>query len=258
VTPSQQLRAALAPLPATLVDELLATFTVIITNFREHRWEPSELNGGKFCEVAYTIVRGAADNSYPKRSTKPANMVDACHALEQASSTLPRSIRIQIPRMLIALYEIRNNRGVGHTGGDVDPNHMDAVTVVAMTKWIMAEFVRVYQGVDTQTATALVDTLVEREVSLIWEVMGRKRVLRPGMTLKDKTLVLLYGSPHPTAEADLIEWTECSNPSMYRRDVLRRAHKDRLIEYDADAKVVELSPLGSALVEERLLDVNGN
>jgi hypothetical protein len=81
------------------------------------------------------------DGSYPKRAKKPDNVVDACRALEQAPADVPRSIRIQFPRMLIALYEIRNNRGVGHTGGDVDPNQMDAVTVVAMTNWVMAEFV---------------------------------------------------------------------------------------------------------------------
>jgi hypothetical protein len=85
-------------------------------------------------------------------------MVDACKALEKAPQTLPRSIRIQIPRMLVALYEIRNNRGVGHVGGDVNPNHMDAVAVLAMSKWLVAELIRVLHDVDTQTATDLVET----------------------------------------------------------------------------------------------------
>jgi hypothetical protein len=254
VTPSDQLRAALGSLPPTLVDELLATFTAIIRNFRERRWEPSELNGGKFCEIAYSILRGFVDGSYPKRSKKPANMVDACRALEHSSGTVPRSIRIQIPRLLIALYEIRNNRGVGHAGGEVDPNHMDAVTVVGMTKWVIAEFVRIFQGVDPETATALVDTLVEREVPLIWEVMGRKRVLRPELSMKHKTLLLLYSSSDPSSEEDLIKWVEASNPSAYRRDILRPAHQARLIEYDFESKLVEISPLGSTLVEEDLLN----
>jgi hypothetical protein len=156
--------------------------------------------------------------------------------------------------MLIALYEIRNNRGVGHTGGEVDPNHMDAVTVVAMTKWVMAEFVRILQGVDTETASALVEVLVDRETPLVWEVMGRQRVLRPEYSLKDKTLVLLYGSPDPVAEVDLIKWVEASNPTDYRRRVLRPAHKARLVEYDAATKLVQISPLGVARVEEQLLD----
>ena len=32
------------------------------------------------------------------------------------------SVRIQISRMIVALYEVRNNRNVGHVGSEVDPN----------------------------------------------------------------------------------------------------------------------------------------
>src|SRR2546423_9437344 len=106
-------------------------------------------------------------------------MVVACQKLEAETEKkiVPRSIRIQIPRMLVALFEIRNNRNVGHVGGDVDPNHMDAVCVLQMSKWIVAELVRVFHNVDVDTATEIVDTLVERETPLIWEVNGLKRVL---------------------------------------------------------------------------------
>src|SRR5438034_1154534 len=122
--------ALLAGVPVGLRTPLIDSHNAITKNFREHRWEPSELNGGKFCEVVYTILKGYIDGSFPAAPAKPGNMVDACRALEQADAArFPRSVRIQIPRMLVALYEIRNNRGVGHVGGDVVPNHMDAVAV---------------------------------------------------------------------------------------------------------------------------------
>jgi hypothetical protein len=108
--------------------------------------------------------------------------------------------------MLVALYEIRNNRNVGHVGGDVDPNHMDAVCVLQMSKWIVAELVRVLHNVDTDTATDIVDTLVERETPLIWEVRGRKRVLDTGLKMKPKTLLLLYASNGAVSERDLVAW----------------------------------------------------
>src|SRR5262249_40606208 len=117
----------LGQLPATLREELVRAYGEIVRNFRERRWEPSELNAGKLCEIIYSVLRGFIDASSPARSYKPSNMVDACRALEQAdSASFSRSVRIQIPRMLMALYEIRNNRGVGHVGGDVNPNEMDA------------------------------------------------------------------------------------------------------------------------------------
>jgi len=59
---------------------------------------------------------------------------------------------VLIPRLLPVLYEIRNNRGVGHVGGDVDPNHMDAEAVQAMASWVMAELVRIFHGVKTEEA----------------------------------------------------------------------------------------------------------
>jgi hypothetical protein len=59
----------------------------------------------------------------PNKPSKPRNMVDVARALEGADqNAFPRALRVQIPRVFVALYEIRNNRGVGHVGGDVDPN----------------------------------------------------------------------------------------------------------------------------------------
>jgi hypothetical protein len=192
--------AALSAIPNGLRKPLLDAFDEIVTNFHQGRWEPSELNGGKLCEVVYSILRGYVDGAYPARPSKPPNMVDDCRALEQAGKPFPRSVRIQIPRMLIALYEIRNNRGVGHVGGDIDPNHTDAVAVLYMAKWIVAELVRVFHNVDTTTATAVVDSLVEREIPIIWRVGGVSRILNPKLSRKDKTLLLLYGAPTSVSE----------------------------------------------------------
>jgi hypothetical protein len=180
-------------------------------------------------------------------------MVDACHAPEQASSGYPRSVRIQIPRMLIALYEVRNNRGVGHVGGDVNPNHMDATCVLQMSKWILSELVRLFHDVDTQTATDAVESIVERVVPIVWKVDGKLRVLDTSLSMKEKTLVVLYRHAGSVAELDLFSWVEHSNASVYRRDVLRKCHKEKLIEYDQASRMITLSPKGIEYVEERLL-----
>ena len=244
----------LQAVPQGLRQELLLAYGQILRNFRERRWEPAELNGGKFCEVTYTILRGYVDGKYPKKSSKPRNMVDACHGFEQAPATsTSRSVRIQIPRMLVALYEIRNNRGVGHVGGDVDPNHMDAVCVLEVSKWILGELVRIFHDVSIEKATAAVDTIVERTLPIVWEVGGRLRVLEPQMSMKDKALVLLYHCTAPVAEADLVDWVEHSNASIFRRDVLRLAHRQKLLEYDVDACTIQISPRGIEYVETSVL-----
>lgn len=243
----------LASLPESLRGELLGAYSEILRNFRERRWEPAELNGGKLCEIVYSILKGHVSGSFPKRSSKPRNMVEACRALEHEPA-FPRSIRIQLPRMLLALYEIRNGRGVSHVGGDVDPNHMDAVCVLEMSKWVMSELVRIFHDVRTEEATAVVDGLVERTLPIVWKVGENLRVLSSGMSMRDKTLLLLYHSRGAVDEEALCRWVEHSNATVFRRDVIRRAHKAKLVEYDPSGKTVEISPLGIAHVESTLLE----
>ena len=43
-------------IPLSLRNELKDKFIEIVKNYNERRWESSELNGGKFCEVIYTIL----------------------------------------------------------------------------------------------------------------------------------------------------------------------------------------------------------
>ena len=243
----------LSGLTPGLRTEVLAAYDQIVRNYREHRWEPSELNGGKLCEVVYSILKGHVDGKLPARAKKPSNMYDACKALEHADSTrFSRAVRIQIPRLLVALYEVRNNRGVGHTGGEVDPNAMDARLVLEMGKWIVADLVRIFHSVSTIEATEAVEALIDRTLPIVWSTGATKRVLDASLSMKDQTLLLLYSETGAVTEQQLLAWTEHSNASTYRRDVLKRGHKERLMEYDQATKSVRITPLRVRYVEEHL------
>jgi|SRR5579872_351974 len=243
--------------PASLRRELLQSYEQIVSNYIEHRWEPSELNGGKFCEVVYSIIDGAIRGAFPTNAGKPADMVAACRGLEKnppsPARVGDRSLRILIPRTLLALYEIRNNRGVGHVGGDVNANHMDAEAVLGMASWTIAELVRIFHGVSTAEAQEIVDALVERRSPAIWEVEGVKRVLNPSHTVKDQVLLLLHHSASWVSTVDLFKWVEYSNSSMFRSHVLQPLHKSRLIEHDLVRGRARISPSGSLRVETELL-----
>lgn len=243
----------LATVPSGLRDPLLAALNEISTNFAAHKWEPSELNGGKLCETAHTILRSYIEGTWAAKPSKPRDFKQACLDFEKEDKTKwPQSVRITAPRLLMALYEIRNNRGVGHAGGDVDANHMDATLVLSGAKWVVAELIRIFHGVTTAEATAVVDALVERLVPTIWTIGATRRVLVPGLSMKDQTLLLLYASADWVAEGNLVGAIEHSNASVYRRDVLAPAHKDRLVEYDATNRRAHISPLGVEYVEKRL------
>jgi len=238
-------------LPNPLRDSLCGEYRAIVKNFSERRWGPSELSGGRFCEVVYSILDGYASGTYPSKPSKPRNFVGACRSLENHSS-VPRSFQILIPRMLPALYEIRNNRNVGHVGGDVDPNHMDSIAVVTTAGWIMAELVRVFHKLPSMDeAQSIVDSLAERKVPLVWKNEKVRRVLNPKLKLPQQILLLLSSSAMPVAVSDMLKWTECSTRGNLNR-ALRRMHAARNIEFDETADTIAILPPGALIVEELL------
>jgi hypothetical protein len=250
-------KTLLATIPAGLRDPLLETYREIASNFIERKWEPSELNGGKFCECVYWIVHGTITGIFVAAPSKPPNMRDNCAALESLPASrgakIARSLRILIPRILPALYEIRNNRGVGHVGGDVNPNLMDATAVYTMASWILAELARIFHSTKIAEAQEAVDALVERKIPLIWETGIVKRVLDTKLKAPDQTLVLLYQRAGWISEDELFKSVEYKTMTRYRSDVLSRMHKARLIEYDKTGLRAKISPKGSDYVERKIL-----
>lgn len=167
-----------AGLPDSLRDELLAEYQQIVTNFYEGRWGPSELSAGRFCEVAYSVIRGRADGVYPAHGAKP-NPFDAkCRALENETS-LERGLRLLAARILPALYEIRNNRDSGHVGGEVNSNEMDATYALAASSWILSELIRVFHNTTTEAAEEAVKQISELRTPAIWSNGEVRRVSSP-------------------------------------------------------------------------------
>jgi hypothetical protein len=235
--------AALASIPQGLRDELFGEYRAIIQNYSEHRWSPTELSAGRFCEVVYSILNGYGSGAYPMRASKPSDFVGACRRLE-SNSAAPRSFQILIPRTLPALYEVRNNRGVGHVGRDVDPNHMDATFVVSASNWVLAELVRVFHSLSIDQAQELVDAIAERRVPLIWQGQDVKRVLNPKVETREQVLLLIATSPGKISVKDLRNWTEYKNGTRFI-GLLKDLHAARLIEFNEKNSTVEMLPPGS-------------
>jgi hypothetical protein len=249
---------ALGKVPEGLRGELLAEHAKITRNFREGRWEAAELDGARFCEIVYTILAGYLDGqNYPASASKPGDMKTACEDLGRLSRSMgPDTARVTIPRILVGLYQVRNNRGVAHVGGEVSANHMDASYVLHASRWVMAELVRMFHNTDVGTATKIVDALVDRTLPVIWQVGGIRRILDTSLSLADSTLLLLYGEPAGAKDADLARDLEQKRLDNYRR-VLRSLHDARLIEYSDPGGIAVISPKGEKDVEERLVPIVG-
>jgi len=155
--------------------------------------------------------------------------------------------------MLPVLYEIRNNRGVGHVGGDVDPNYQDSAAVYEMSSWVMAELVRIFHQVSLADAQATVNALVERKHPIVWQEGDIRRVLDPSLSKADQSLMLLYSINDWVEEKDLARWVEYAGLTQFRNRILSPLHNARVVEYDTTLRRVKLTPKGSSDVETRLL-----
>ena len=253
--PDALLAQSLSGVPKKFRDRLIENYLELKRNCAESRFDAAGLSCGKLCEVIIRFLQERITGKSTPFGTKITNYADECRRLINApASSATESERVLIPRALVFLYTLRNKRGIGHVGGDVDANAIDAAIISRGADWIVCELLRVHHGLSLEEAQDFVDRLSVRELPVVWEVAGKKRILREGLSAKDKALLLLYSSAESTVLVeDLISWIEYSNPAVFKSAVLRPLHAARMLEWDGDSDTVVLSPKGAKVVEDTLL-----
>lgn len=241
------LEIALSAIPDGLRLPLLSLYADALSDYRAARWESVGTKAGKISEVIYSIIAGKVAGSFPDKPAKPSNMVDACRALEAHNKTHGRSMCIQIPKVLVAVYEIRNNREIGHVGSDVNPNHMDAEFLIRSIKWLVAELVRVFGNLQAEEARKLIESVTERTIHVVWSEGDVKRVLNPSMKMRDRVLVLLYSSQNTAQISQLFKWCGYKNITDFKKKLLALLDKEALVHLNGEA--VTLLPSGVRYVE---------
>lgn len=253
------LNTALAKVPAKFRDRIIKAYLELKKRYSEARyssdWDTSGLSAGKFCEAVLRFLQHHLTETSIPFGQNISNYPDECRKLITLSKdTGPESLRIIVPRALVFLYTLRGKRGIGHVGGDVEANQIDAETLVRLCDWVVCELIRVFHNLSLEEAQSLVDALAQRTIPDVWDVAGKKRILRTDLTYKEKTLLLLYSSVEPgVLIEDLFTWTEYSKLAHYKRDVLKPLHKARMVEYDTSSDVVYISPAGIQEVEQTIL-----
>jgi hypothetical protein len=253
------LEDALAGIPKRFRDRIISEFLAVKKRYSEAQFDSefdsTGLSTGKFVETVLRFLQHELTGSSIPFGRHVPNIADECRKLIQLPKNAGNeSQRIIVPRALVFLYTLRGKRGIGHVGGDVEANGIDAATIVRVCDWIICELIRIYHGLSLEEAQSIVDALSTRNIPDIWEVAGKKRVLRPDLSAKDKALLLAYSDASAgILVEDLFEWVEYSDLSMFKRAVITPLHKARLIEYDKENSAVYLSPLGVKEVESRII-----
>lgn len=136
---SALLQIALQGIDKQIRKRLIESYLQLKRSIAEARHDSAEMSAGKLCESVIRHLQQRAFGSYKPFGTKIANFADECrHTMAApASIGITDSEKSIITRSLVFLYTMRNKRGVGHVGGDVDPNAIDAAVMSRVADWIV-------------------------------------------------------------------------------------------------------------------------
>lgn len=251
------LDAALANVGAVFRGKIIKQFFALKSALSAGNDRSVGIEAAHHCETVLRLLQQEINGTHTAFGKNIGNFADECRQLVTSSNSAPNeSLRLVIPRALVYVYTMRNKRGIGHVGGDVDANRIDSMSIAQTCDWIVCELIRCFHGLSLEEAQDVVDGLTVRNLPEVWQVGGKKRVLKSGLSFKDQVLLLCYQDQNSTIlSEDVFDWVEYSNFSVFKGKVLGPLHKSRLIEYDRSADCITISPLGAKEVEERILHV---
>ncbi len=249
------LEAALGDIPTKLRTRIIDRYELLKRAHVNGQYDACGLRAGRFAEVMIRILQNELTGAYTPLGQQLRPFDQETAALERLPKTVgPDSLRAIMPRALAFLYTLRNKRGIGHEGGDVDANEIDAATCVRTADWCLSELIRVVHAISLEEAQSLLDAIAERDVPDVWAVAGIKRVQDPALSAREQVLVLLYSDPETAVPAeDLFAWVEYNRIDNFRNNVLTPLHRARLVEFDQETNTVLLSPLGAIETETKVL-----
>src|SRR2546425_2029562 len=211
--------------PPDVVDALLEAYKEIESNYALRKWKASELDSGHFVEAARRLLENVLLGAYTPIGQSLPKFNDGVLAQYEKGAG-HESFRILIPRVLKAIYNIRNKRGVGHVG-PVSPNEIDSTLILYSAKWVLAELVRLASGFSPADVQRAVDEIIERYVPIPWKQGARTRVLERKVPARDQILILLYDQSPQSEDAlsgdrvqehDAVSW-------VLTRSTPRSAHR---------------------------------
>jgi len=142
-------------------------------------------SGGKIVETTVQILQHLETGKY---DAKPD--IDK-HLREVESRTaLDEGLRVCAARLARSMYAIRSKRNILHKGS-VDPNTYDQRLVLHGAEWLIAELLRLTQGLTMRESGELIE-MVHAPVGALVEDFGSRRLVLPKLNIEGELLVLLH------------------------------------------------------------------
>lgn len=234
-------------LPGELVSALQGEFQKLHQQYFLGKWEPAQLDGGRFAEAVLRIVQHKDTSAYTPIGTQ-LNRKSIVGSVAK-NTALPESLRLQIPALAELVMDFRNNRNSGHLG-TIDVNEMDSTFVLNAVNWTVAELIRIETQMSPADAQAEIKKIIERKVPIIEEIGGRLKCLNPKLDVKAKAVIFCYQKyPEKISLDNLVDWTEYTNKGVLKNQ-LKELNKEGVIDFRNDE--AQLTRKGIAWVEKNI------
>jgi hypothetical protein len=210
----------------------------IVQHYVLRRWKSLGLDAGHFVEAVRRFLELKLFGKATPIAQQISNFNEAAlNSYFKASGD--EAYRVLIPRVLWAVYALRNKRSIGHLGA-VPASEIDATLLLNCAKWVLSEIVRLESALSAEDTRKLVTGIISRQEPAIWTDGSIIRVLDNKLGAREKALVVL-AFLGKKSEAELREAVRYKNSTNFRR-ILKRLDDKSLISFTPDSCMI--SPTG--------------
>jgi hypothetical protein len=142
-------------------------------------------SGGKIVETVVQILQHLETGKYDQKPDIDKHLREV-----ETHTSLDEGLRICAARLARSMYSIRSKRNILHKGS-VDPNAYDQRLVLHGAEWLIAELLRLTQGLTMQEAGELIE-MVHAPVGALVEHFRSRRLVLPKLNIEGELLVLLH------------------------------------------------------------------
>ena len=241
------------PMDSVLCSMLVDEFVSAERRFIQRDWEPAELDGGQFCEIAARIYYHL-DSGVLSPSKGHDDCVRYIENDQVSHLIAPRHNALHVCRVLRTVYKFRSQRGAVHISPTYGPNHMDSKLIIECVRWIMNETLRLFWKGNREVVAKAIRELLQFDVPCIGVFQEVILVQRTDLKPEEEILILLHFSGEDGfSRRDIGRVAQISSASVTRSLQKLISPRFRQIVLIAGEKY-RLTDLGSKRVRDELAD----
>lgn len=245
------LKAALAKAVAPqLAEQLVDQFVAVEEAFLLRKWKYSELDGGRFTEVAARIIYSVDSSNLSLTKS-----VDDCLKYidnDQVPHAFPeRQTAIHLTKVLRAIYKLRSQRGAVHVSPMYTANEIDSRMILESVRWVLADLLRIFASTDREMVAGIIRDLSRFPQPLIRNIKDEPLLQAITFTTEEEILAHLLHESEGLATATLVKIIPKSASGV--RSALSKLSDAKSRQVVNRANKWFITDIGITRIEERIV-----